>query len=356
MNTAKPATSGALPDVRISRQLLRSRTFHAPKRPYVSFGAQGEAIVASFNRRIAAGKIEMESVPCLCRGSDFGLVASVDCFGVRQQTVMCLRCGLLQSNPRMTAKDYEDFYSSEVYRQLYTGAGYLEEYRRTRYHIKVGQHILQSVAEIKPMAPRMRILEVGAGGGWNLVPFQRAGAEVLGLDYSHSLVALGNEQGIPMQQGGLDSITGKFDVILLCHVLEHFMDPLEALRQLRGYLAEDGLIYIEVPNILNFSIGQLQMAHTYYFSPRALNTYANHCGLVSVSSGVAQRMHHFSVLKCRPDEHEDEVPPDEFAVKEIYGAIRRERIRDALRRCLDATGLRGLARKLRLLIQRGERS
>ena len=46
----------------------------------------------------------------------------------------------------------------------------------------------------------------------------------------------------------LDQLDRKVDVLLMCHVLEHLIDPVAELRRLAGYIAPDGVLLIEVPN------------------------------------------------------------------------------------------------------------
>lgn len=38
-----------------------------------------------------------------------------------------------------------------------------------------------------------------------------------------------------------------FDVILLCHTLEHAIEPMRMISDLSSHLAEAGLLYVEVP-------------------------------------------------------------------------------------------------------------
>lgn len=63
----------------------------------------------------------------------------------------------------------------------------------------------------------------------------------------------------------------RFDVIVLCHVLEHVADPAMFLRDIRErYLAAEGTLLLEVPNgITDKSIG---FQHPYLFTPKALRT------------------------------------------------------------------------------------
>lgn len=201
--------------VHIERNLVPLRAFHRPKHPYVPLGPAEMVVADSMNAEIVDGNIAFEAGACLCGSDTFDLVASVDCHALRQQTVLCTRCGLISSNPRRTAAEYEKFYSSDVYRRLYSGPDFLTAYRDTRYNLETGRHIFAAVSSVRTIGPGHRVLEVGAGGGWNLLPFQQAGAEILGLDYSASLVELGREQGIPMIAGGLEVIEGEFDVIIL---------------------------------------------------------------------------------------------------------------------------------------------
>ena len=178
----------------------------------------------------------------------------------------------------MTEAEYERFYSSDVYRRLYSGPDFLTVYRDTRYNLETGKHIYEAVSAVRTIVPGLRVLEVGAGGGWNLLPFQRAGAEVLGLDYSASLVELGRDQGIPMTTGGFGVLDGRFDVIILSHVLEHLLDPRSALLRLRGHLLPSRQPLYRSTEHSAFGMGQIQLAHTYYFSPRTLKNVVESSG------------------------------------------------------------------------------
>src|SRR5438105_4409704 len=46
----------------------------------------------------------------------------------------------------------------------------------------------------------------------------------------------------------IDLARGKFDLIVLSHVLEHLVDPNHLLEQVRGFLDKDGWVFIEVPH------------------------------------------------------------------------------------------------------------
>ncbi|MFA5117980.1 MAG: class I SAM-dependent methyltransferase [Candidatus Omnitrophota bacterium] len=282
--------------IKIKKKILFQSEFNIPGKPAVVCTPAQLKLISEFNRKVRNGEITFESVVCLCGCHSFDLISRVDRYGMLQDTVLCCECGMVLSNPRMTGAEYANFYSSDLYRTCYDGENYLSDYE-SRYTLKHGGHILEAVSRVLPVNSATSVLEIGAGGGWNLLPFMEQGASVLGIDYSPSLVALGKQHKIPMQQGTLDSVTGKYDVIVLNHVLEHFLDPLGALKKIHGFCKPAGIVYISVPNILNFTIGQLQNAHTYYFTPYTLVRYCAQAGLGLCLSGEAQKIHFFAVFK-----------------------------------------------------------
>ena len=72
---------------------------------------------------------------------------------------------------------------------------------------------------------------------------------------------------------------GEFDLIILSHIVEHFLDPVGEVRKITDHLSASGVLYIEVPNADLFCPGGLQNAHTYFFSPRTLAHYMGGAGL-----------------------------------------------------------------------------
>jgi SAM-dependent methyltransferase len=345
-NDSGDRAAGKLPtQIHVGNNLLPHRSYHVPRKYFVPLAQNEEELVRQLNCRMAAGKVALEAVLCVCGGAVFDLLASIDRYGVRQQTVLCTQCGLVSSNPRMSADEYQAFYCSDLYRRIYSGADYLESCR-ARYNGETGRHIYEATRRHRAVQSGTRVLEIGAGGGWNLLPFQRAGAEVIGLDYSPSLVELGRRAGIPMVEGGLEQMTGEYDIIVLSHVLEHFLDPVSALVRIRSHMAIGGVLFIEVPNILNFGMGQLQSAHTFYFSPRTLENIVGCVGLKPVGSGPARGIHWYMVA-IAAEVRSIRTVFDPVAYAEVRGAVRRASRRERARSMLEWLGLLSWVRRLR---------
>lgn len=314
-------------DIKIRKKIFPFKEFHSPSKPYLNVSHSQLMLIKEFNDKVKNGSIEFESTPCLCGCAVFDLIASVDRHSMLQKTVLCTRCGLIQSCPRMSKGAYSDFYSSDYYRKSYESDEFRSLYRK-RYCRSTGQHIFDEIDKIKKINSSISVLEIGAGGGWNLLPFIAAGAKVLGIDYSPSLVSLGLEYGINMVNGSIDDIDEMFEVIVINHALEHFLNPVESLKGIKKHLKGGGLIYIAVPNIFNFGIDQLQNAHTYYFDHKTFAYYCSMSGLRLISFGPAQNIHLFGIYAVDNTNHPDKDLSGHFY--EVYKHLKKVRFRYCL--------------------------
>lgn len=276
--------------MKIIKNILPLKEFHKPNSSYVPLSSKQREYVELLNKTILSGTVKFETISCLCGCEEFDLIASYDRYSILQNTVICIKCGLIQSNPRMTEDGYTRFYKLEEYQNLYGSFNNLEEYRK-KYSASSGKHIFDTIVNIKRTDRIKSVMEFGVGGGWNLIPFKDEGIDVTGYDYNSSLVSLGNEYGLNLFQGGIRDIAGKYDVIILNHVIEHFTDLIGDIKKLKEHLAPEGIFYIAIPNMKNFSMGQLQNAHTYYFTLSTLQYYMSECGLKLTHYEPAQGIH-----------------------------------------------------------------
>lgn len=250
--------------------------------------------IEEFDCKIRNGDVQVEWVDCLCGESEFQILATTDRYRFSQQTVICKQCGLIRSNPRMTEESYRKFYESETYRNCYEGEGWIDRYQ-TFYNPEYSQHIFDTISNEKKDVKS--VLEIGAGGGWNLVPFKEARIETVGYEYSPALVKLGEKNGISVVKGGVEDVKGTYDVIILNHVVEHMMSPVEEVRKIAELLNDNGVIYIAVPTMDNYSPHQLQNAHTYYFNRKTLEHYMQKAGLIASHIKPAEIVHISGVFK-----------------------------------------------------------
>ncbi|MHA1335936.1 MAG: hypothetical protein ACTSPW_09300, partial [Promethearchaeota archaeon] len=106
-----------------------------------------------------------EKVKCvICNSSNFELLAEKDRYGLYVSTVICKKCGLLQTNPRMTQESYNDFYK-KIYRKLYLGKEIPtdEFFKKQILH---GKRIIEFIEKKTKMNISNKfIVEIGTGAG-----------------------------------------------------------------------------------------------------------------------------------------------------------------------------------------------
>lgn len=116
------------------------------------------------------------------------------------------------------------------------------------------------VADLIP-STGVRVLDVGCGEGTTgaLLKSRGIAREVHGIELVEAAAA--------RAAGRLDSVTvgnieqmdipfepGSFDVIVITEVLEHLVDPWQAVRRLQTYLRDGGCIIASMPNVRNFHV------------------------------------------------------------------------------------------------------
>lgn len=100
-----------------------------------------------------------------------------------------------------------------------------------------------------------RLLEIGPGSGAVMARLGRLGSEVQGLDMSPAVARqIERRWGLQVTVGTLAEhvrTVGQktYDMVVMRHVLEHFTDPYEALKDMHALLKPGGRLYVAVPNM-----------------------------------------------------------------------------------------------------------
>lgn len=139
--------------------------------------------------------------------------------------------------------------------------------------------------------PNGKALDIGCGYGLFLHYLKLLGWDVLGIDNSPQAAKTAKKLfSINVITGELEKIDLKetnFNFINLSHIIEHVQSPTKFLTKVKEHLANDGLAYIETPNIDSFAFDHCRQywypletpRHLWLFSPKTLTELINKCGL-----------------------------------------------------------------------------
>jgi SAM-dependent methyltransferase len=210
-----------------------------------------------------------------CSSTNFKIIAEVDRYLLDVETVICLECGFMFTDPVMRQEDYLDFYTN-YYRKLYTNSSQATEEFFLK-QVKTGQRIYKYLRKNFDIENKV-VVEIGAGAGGILKAFLENGNSVIGCDFGDEYLNYGIQNGIDLRSGGIQNIpSNSADVVIYCHVLEHILDLSDEFENLKRILRPGGVVYVEVPGIFfihytyrgNF-LRFLQNAHLYHFSKKSL--------------------------------------------------------------------------------------
>ncbi|MBN1526089.1 MAG: methyltransferase domain-containing protein [Candidatus Omnitrophica bacterium] len=254
-------------------------------RSHVPLNSVQTALRDAIQDKLDKGYYKLEDCHCLCGADDDVIIAGTDRYGFAINTVICRSCGILRIDPRPSRGVLKEFYSRE-YQDLYWDAEPENISDHFRAQVTGGVYMkdfIKGHLNISGFRGKT-VMEIGCSAGGILLPFLEDGADVRGYDYNKSYLEYGRSinRGLDLRHGGIDEVknTGeRFDFLIMNHVLEHLVDPKEAVQTAFNLLKDGGILYLSVPSIKNANyykshdksyLGSLHIAHLYHFSRNAL--------------------------------------------------------------------------------------
>jgi SAM-dependent methyltransferase len=171
-------------------------------------------------------------------------------------------------NPRLSSDEYDHFYST-------TYKIPNEAFRARKRTDQILKHLEDRLGS------HPTILEVGCSKGMLLAALKsRFNAEVVGIEPSRESAEYARTKyRINVITASLFDVNwhgNQPDVIILSHVLEHFLQPAEALEKLRSLAKPATLLYVQVPNL--FVHPCFEIGHTYSFCAETLTNMLRKTG------------------------------------------------------------------------------
>jgi 2-polyprenyl-3-methyl-5-hydroxy-6-metoxy-1,4-benzoquinol methylase len=212
--------------------------------------------------------------PCrLCGGAERQVLATRGRGLQPLTTVVCRGCGLVSHHPLPDPAEVAAFYATR-YRLAYKGGW---EPKR-KHALRAQRGAVARAARLAPLLPPGgHVLDIGASSGEFTYVMQRAGFAAQGIEPNLGYADFARRTyGVAVASGGLESAAiapASLDLVTLNHVLEHLADPWDALRRIGRWLAPDGLLFIEVPNLAGVrkqATNTFHAAHIWNFTPETL--------------------------------------------------------------------------------------
>jgi SAM-dependent methyltransferase len=258
---------------------------------------------------------KLEYVPCnICGSKESRVIVRRTVNNLKANTVMCKVCSLVYINPRMAAKDYDEYYMSF--------------YRQDRAAIKqkeIAENNLEKNFEsarkfghgiMKYMGQFVRdglTIDVGSSTGGILYGMREAKStlKLLGIEPSLDESGYANAKGVETIRGLFEDVQldlkGKAANILCVQSLNHLLDPKKFLTWSHETLEDGGHVFLAVKNWKHQvrRMGKLssgvQIDHVYMFTPETLKLLCEAAGFKVVYIDVDEGKDRAIVKKQKED-------------------------------------------------------
>lgn len=223
-------------------------------------------------------KGEIVSCP-VCGNADYKTIARFDRRIKRLPTQLCGECGLLFTNPMPTNEELNRYYAS-TYRAEYQFA--FIKPRNVHLNKKRREAVRRAdrIKDVVNLDSRRRFLDFGCGSGELVRHMAKLGLIAQGFEQGadfgrfakNKLVETNGAKECEIHVGSWREMAfqpASFDIISCLHVLEHLNDPVGALRQVNTWLSDEGVLYLETPNMQGYHLKGfdcLHFAHVLGFS------------------------------------------------------------------------------------------
>lgn len=174
-----------------------------------------------------------EKQPCtVCKEDKFTKYAEEDYF----QALKCNKCGMISVNPHYTEEGLDKFYSR--YYKNRSIDNELSALRKIMY--------AEDKDWIHNFTGGGKVLDVGCSDGSFLSFFDENLWDRHGIDLTNDALAIAREKGITTHQGKVwDADVGDgYDLVMMRGVIEHFRDPIIALKKCSEILKPGGVLFI----------------------------------------------------------------------------------------------------------------
>ena len=233
----------------------------------------------------------------LCKHGKFALISKQVRDSKKHKIIRCLKCNHMQLWPIPTLNDEKKFYDENLQDKNINDVGSIKRARRKMMPDNTRRAELVS----KIITKRSRILEIGSGHGFFLDIMKKNGYDITGFEISKEKRKYSKKvTKVPVLDININEkipTVKPFDIVVLFHTLEHIIDPVILLKNIKKLLKPKGKVLVEVPNCDDFHLGlnkfykefYWERAHIHYFNSKSLKTVINLGGFNGIKITGVQR-------------------------------------------------------------------
>jgi len=216
--------------------------------------------------------------------------------------VRCEGCGLVYANPRLTGPALSAAYAvlRQVEATTFPPRPAEKEppgLARRLWRPLTQRQVVGDWVELGP------VLDVGCDVGELLSALKARGVQATGIEVSPTAVERCRTRGLDVIHGTVEDVDlpdSAYRTITLSHVLEHFPDPVAALKKLWRALEPGGRIVISVPNHQSL-VARLFGAHWHGWDPPFHLTHFDPASLTAVLKTAGFRVESLST-RANPED------------------------------------------------------
>lgn len=187
-------------------------------------------------RRLGSGRLVMQCE--ICQSTQVAIWATVSNYDYYR----CKTCQYLYVYPKPSAQNVEKYYYDAAFYNKAEG----EELRLIE-EAKCRVQILSELAEKYGL--KKGLLDVGCASGIFLEQAQKNGWVVEGIEVSPVLSAKARRKGLTVMNGWIEGQASntRYPVVTAWEVIEHAIDPVKFLGNIRSCLQDGGLVALSTP-------------------------------------------------------------------------------------------------------------
>jgi len=244
-------------------------------------------------------------------------------------TAVCRQCGHVQLFPLFTEDEVETI-NEKFFLGKYVVGDNLSA-NKARKLEKLGSHLDKFIKN------GMNVLDIGSGEAWALDYFSQHSSNyfaIESIDKFREYVKSSGGKVIGRDiDGDYSEYTDFFDIIVIRHLIEHLLNPIQVLKLASQLVKSSGTVFVACPNASHFSTkggfrtSFLRPVHISYFSLDNLVRVGKSAGLECISSSANGELNCF--FRCRDEKKGSDHRSGlnhYYEVKKLYNKMLRENL------------------------------